>query len=211
MSRWLAHAGERGLLLRLGVLLVGACSVIAAAVAFLLFQRHQVGVAGLVGVALVGPLAGAALTALTWMAAGLARRSLVHGLTAAGNIKRAASFSYQESLVARGRYAEAEESYRAHVAAQPGDLDARLALAALHRDHLEDPVGAERLMLEARHLGPTLAQEFAIGNALIDLYRATRQTGRELAELARFADRFGGTEAGRAAREAIRRLKAVNR
>ena len=211
MSRWLAHAGEREVLLRMGVSLVGACSVVAVAVAFLLFKRQQVGMAGVVGVALVGPLAGAALTALTWIGTGLASRSLVPVLTAAGNIKRAASFSYEESLVARGRYAEAEESYRSHVAAQPRDLDARLALAALHRDHLEDPVGAERLLLEARHLGPSSQQEFAIGNALIDLYRATRQLGRELAELARFADRFGNTEAGRRAREALRRLKAVDR
>ncbi len=211
MSSSLAHAGERGLLLRIGVILVGACSVLAAAVAFLLIRRHQVGVAGAVGVVLMGPLAGAALTGLTWTWAGLASRSLVQMLTAAGNIKRAASFSYEESLVARGRYAEAEESYRSHVAAQPGDLDARLALAALHRDHLEDPVGAERLLLEARHLGPSSQQEFAIGNALIDLYRATRQLGRELAELARFAHRFGNTEAGRGAREALRRLKAGDR
>jgi hypothetical protein len=62
-------------------------------------------------------------------------------------------------------------------------------------------------LLETRARTPTPAQEYAIANALIDLYRRTGQSGREMAELARFADRYRGSDGGNRAREALRRLK----
>ena len=127
---------------------------------------------------------------------------------ATGNLPPAPSYSLQESLVARGRLAEAVESYQAHIAEKPGDLDARLALAALLAGPLGDRAAAERLYLEVRALSPAPRHERAIGNALIDLYHATGQRGRELAELARFADRFRGTREGDRARTALIRIKA---
>jgi tetratricopeptide (TPR) repeat protein len=129
-------------------------------------------------------------------------------MTGAGNLPPAPSFSLQESLVARGNYREAVSSYEEHLERSPGDFHARLALASLWRDHLNDPGAAERLLLEARRKSPPHNVEFAIGNALIDLYHRSGQRGRELAELARFAERFKGTAEGARAREALVRIKA---
>jgi hypothetical protein len=129
-------------------------------------------------------------------------------MTGAGNLPPAPSFSFQESLVARGRFEAAATAYREHLNRAPDDFHARLALAALWRDHLDDPAMSERLYLEARRRRPPPSFDFAIGNALIDLYHRTGQRGRELAELARFADRFRDTSEGARARQAIARIKA---
>ena len=187
--------------------LIGASTVIALAVGVLLVERKEVGLIGFVGVALLGPLTGGGVALLVWGGVGLSSRALVNTISGAGNIRRAPSYSLQESLVARGRIADAEAAYLAHLAQQPLDLDARLALAALVRDHLHDAERAERLLREARAANPTWVQEYAIANALIDLYRKTGQAGKEISELARFAERYRDTDGGQRAREALRRLK----
>lgn len=191
--------------------LIGACTVIALAVGLLLIERKEVGLFGFLGVALLGPITGAVIAGLVWLGAGIGSRAIVSTISGAGNIKRAPSYSLQESLVVRGRFAEAEAAYRAHLREHSGDLDAHLALAVLVRDQLNDSERAERILREARLRTPTWAQEYAIANALIDLYRKTSQVGKEMAELARFADRYKGTDGGRRAREALRRLKEESR
>jgi hypothetical protein len=105
-----AHVGERIQNMLVVVLLVGACSVIGAGVAFLLFHRHQVGLPGAIGVLLLGPALGALLSRLVSAGTHASSKALVTMITSAGNIKSAPSYSYQESLVARGRYQEAEEA-----------------------------------------------------------------------------------------------------
>jgi len=207
MNKWFDHAGDRIQFQMIAVWLSVALTAIAAAVALLLYRQHVISGLGIAGVVLLGPLAAALCAWLIWVGTGAGSRGFVHTVTGAGNIKRAPSYSLQESLIARGKYAEAEEAFQTHIAADPLDLDARLACAALIRDHLEDPHRAERLLLEVRSLGPTPAQEFGIANALIDLYRATGQRGREMAELARFAARNRDTEGGRKAKEALGRMK----
>lgn len=211
MSDWLSHAGSRMQRQLVVVLLVGSCTIIAVMVGVLLFKRHEVGLPGFLGVVLLGPVTGAVASVLVWTGAGIGSRAIVAAVSGAGNIKRAPSYSLQESLIIRGRLADAEAAFHAHIDANPEDLDARLALAALVRDHLKDPARAERLFREARTRTPTWAQEYAIANALIDLHRKTGQVGKEMAELARFADRYKDTDGGRRAREALRRLKEENR
>jgi tetratricopeptide (TPR) repeat protein len=207
MSNWSADAGDR-MQRRLAFgYLIGASTVIAVMVGVLLLQRRQVALPGFIGVVLLGPLTGALAGFIVWIGAGIGSRAIVSTISGAGNIKPAPSYSLQESLVIRGRFAEAEAAYHAHLAAHPGDLDAHLALAALVRDHLQDSERAEQLFREARARTPTWAQEYAISNALIDLYRKTGQIGKEMAELARFADRYKETDGGRRAREALRRIK----
>ncbi len=131
----------------------------------------------------------------------------VHTVSGAGNIAPAASFSLQESLIIRGRYAEAAESFRAHIAANPVDNDARLALAKLCSAHLDDPAGAERLYQDVRRHQPTPRQESMASNQLIDLHRATGEHGRLKSELARYADRYAGTRAGAEAKRMLMELK----
>lgn len=207
MSDWRSDAGDR-MQRRLAFgYLIGACTVIALAVGVLLFQRKEVGLLGFIGVALLGPLTGAVIAVLVWSGVGIGSRAIVSTISGAGNIKRAPSYSLQESLVIRGKIEAAAAAYQAHLVEHPGDLDAHLALAALVRDHQNDPERAERLFRDARDRSPTAAQEYAIANALIDLYRTTGQVGKEMSELARFADRYRDSDGGRRAREALRRLK----
>lgn len=207
MSRLSEHLGERYLMMLTVVLCVGSLTMMSAAVGFFLYWKGEVSLLAGAGILLLGPPIGLGLAALVLRVTTAASLGLVTAMTGAGNIKRSPTYSYEESLAARGKYAEAAEAYRVRVADQPNDLDARLALASLCRDHLDDPAAAERIYLEVRELGPSSRQEFAVGNALIDLYRATGQAGRELTELARFAGRFGDTEAGARARAALRRIK----
>ena len=127
---------------------------------------------------------------------------------AGGDIPPAPSFSYEESLVIRGRPDEAADAFRAHLETHPDDLDARLALADVLRLHLGDPAGAERQYLEVRAGKPNPRQEALASNQLIDLYHATGQRGRLLVELARFADRYPETRAGREARRRLEGMKA---
>jgi len=207
-TRWVEHAGERLQLTVAALWAFGACTVFAIMVSVYLFSTRQLGWLGAVGILLIGWLLAAAITYFAWTASGVAGRALVHTVTGAGNLPPAPSFSFQESLIARGSFAEAAQAFEVHLAANPDDLHARLALAALWRDHLHDPATAERMLLETRQLVPPAGIEFAIGNALIDLYHSSGQLGREMAELARFAKRFAGTEAGNRAHAALLRLKA---
>lgn len=207
MTRFFDHAGDRMQFLHAAAWMVGALTVIACALAYFLVNQERIGLAGALVVLALGPLAGVALTALVWRGTGAASRGLVDTISAARGIRRNYEYSRQDSLVARGRLEEAVESYLGYLVEHPDDLDARLNLADLRRTRLHDAPGAERDYLDVRKRSPGADQEFRLGNALIDLYHATGQLGRELAELSRFADRFRDTEPGRRAREALRRHK----
>lgn len=137
----------------------------------------------------------------------LGARGWVGMVSGAGNIAPAPSFSYQESLIIRGNFAEAESAFLSHLANYPKDHDARLALADLYRRHLENYQAAERQYLEVRQGQPSGKQEATAHNQLIDLYRATAQRGRLMAELARYAERYVGTRAGTEARRALDEMK----
>lgn len=208
MSRWLEDAGERLSFYHAAVWVFVACTVFGIMVAYYLQAMDRIGILGAVGVLLIAWVLAAAITFGVWTMSGVVSRGIVQTMTGAGNLPPAPGFSFQESLVARGKYQEAAEAYREHLARAPDDFHARLALASLWRDHLGDPAMSERLYLETRSRHPPPSFDFAIGNALIDLYHRTGQHGRELAELARFADRFHGTPEGARAREAIARIKA---
>lgn len=207
MSRWIEDAGERLSLYHAATWLFVAMTAFGIMVAYWLMARDRIGILGAAGVLLLAWMLATGLTALVWTLSGAASRRLVQAMTGAGNLPPAPSFSFQESLVMRGKFDEAAQAYREHLERAPDDFHARLALAALWRDHLKDPALAEKLYLEARGRRPPPGFDFAIGNALIDLYHRTGQRGRELAELARFAERFRGTPEGVRARQAIARIK----
>ena len=134
-------------------------------------------------------------------------RTWVDTVSGAGNIAPAASFSFQESLIIRGLHAEAAESFRSHIAANPTDNDARLALAKICAAHLNDAPGAVRLYQEVRRNRPTPRQESMASNQLIDLYRTTGETGQLKIELARYAERYAGTRAGTEAKRMLMEIK----
>ena len=199
--------GERLNRLRTIALPVGACIVIAAALAWFLHETRGTGPWAMLGIVLVGTAAGYVVGRTVWFAGDLAGRGFTHVVTASGNLPPAPSFSYQEALIARGRYAEAAATFRDHLAAHPQDHDARIAFGALCTGQLRDPAMAARLYSEVRAGKPTPQQELVVSHALVDLYRATGDRGREMAELARFAARYQGTRAADAAKRALQELR----
>jgi hypothetical protein len=142
---------------------------------------------------------------------GSAAVGLVHTVYAVGDIPPAPSYSAQETMIVRGRYDDAAESFRAIIAERPEELDARLALARLE-DKMNDPTGAERLYQEVRGAEPppNPRQVMAAANGLIDLYRRTGRTDRLKVELARFADRYRGTRAAEHATRELLELKTAD-
>jgi tetratricopeptide (TPR) repeat protein len=207
MTRLSNDAEDRSRLIHTGALLVGALSAIAGMLAFYLAYTGRARPAVAVAVFAVGPIAGSILTLLVWRGTEAFGRGLVNTLTAARGLPGKPGYSLQESLAARGRLREALESWLEHIKAHPRDLDARLALADLHRTDLGDPEGAEKGYQVVREMHPSPEQEFRLSNSLIDLYRATGQRDKELIELARFARRFHDTDAGRRAQAALERIR----
>lgn len=187
--------------------LIASCLVMAVIVILFLPTKRDLATWEVVGILAGAVLLAVALGCLVLMFSAATGWGIAHVITGSGNIAPASSFSLQESLVIRGRHDEAAAVYRDHLTRHPGDQEARLALADLLAGHLADPSGAEQLWLEVRNglAGPS--QERRATESLIAHYRRTGNTGREIAELARVADRFRGTVAGEAARRALATLK----
>ena len=141
------------------------------------------------------------------LGAAVALVDTVHGV---GHIPAPPSYSLQESMIVRGRYEDAADSFRNHIAEHPEDLDARLALAHLLEAYLRDYRSAEQLYLEVRRSNPNPHQEMGAANGLIDLCRKAGKTERLRVELSRFADRYRGSPAADAALGELRQLEAAD-
>jgi tetratricopeptide (TPR) repeat protein len=137
-----------------------------------------------------------------------AATSLVHGLYAVGDIPPPKSYPRQDVMIVRGQYREAAAYFRDHLTVDPDDNEARLRLADLLEQHLNDPTGAERLYLEVRERQPNRGEETRAANGLIDLYRKQGNRERLVVELARFRDRYPGTPGADAAARLLAELKA---
>lgn len=133
------------------------------------------------------------------------------GLVTALHAGHAASpqpgFSRQEALVAQGRLGEAAVAYRLHLADHPQDVVALVALGRLLGGPLADPDGAAAVYRTARQSVQSADWDRIISNDLIDLYTQSQQEGRLQVELARFGERYRGTNAGDAALIRLRELK----
>ena len=176
-----------------------------------LLSTEKVGVGGFIGVLLGGGLCGLMVGFAMYGAIGAAAGGLIRMVTGAGNLPPAPSFSYQESLVMQGKHQEAADAYLDHLVSHPTDHDARLALAELLAGTLARPADAEREYLAVRTGGATGRQELVASQALIDLYAASGQRGKHMAELARFAERYQGTVDGAAAKRVLAELKETAR
>jgi len=142
---------------------------------------------------------------------GVTSTGLVKAILAAGNIPPPPTYPRQDVMIARGQYAEAADYFRDHIRIEPGDHEARLQLAQLLETRLQGHDEAERLYQEVRRMQPDPRQEMRAANGLIDLYRRTGRRDRLRVELARFADRYGGTAAGDAAAREVSELKNAPR
>ncbi len=120
-------------------------------------------------------------------------------------------YSYQESLIVRRQFAEADRSYAELCALDPEDTEVRIRRAELYERHLKDRREAERFYLEARRIGLPLKRDLYVSQCLADIYRSMQRDDRLKFELARLADSFPGSDQGIAARHELDRLIARDR
>ena len=191
------HVGLLSLALRLGpFVMIGLC-----AVEYYFFGPRFVWF-------LLPNLAATALAILgtNWFLEGAARAAGSILLPSAKGSPTPREYSEQQSLVIRGRYLEAADSYRAIIEDEPGDIAARLRLGALLEEKCADPDGAEACYRDIRALDPTPQQDWLVSNALIDLYHREGRREPLKEELARLSQRHPKTDAGASAQRRLQEL-----
>ncbi|MBA3672351.1 MAG: hypothetical protein H0W68_10065 [Gemmatimonadaceae bacterium] len=120
------------------------------------------------------------------------------------------SYSYQESMAARGDFAGALGSYEAVLAEQPHAVLPRVRAAELYAQKGRDLRRAVALFREVRDI-PDVPLRHAVyaSSRLVDLYDGPLdEPGRALVELRRMIEQFPGSPVADRAREALPRLKA---
>ena len=141
---------------------------------------------------------------------GTASTGLVNTIFAVGDIAPPRTYPRQEVLIVQGKYAEAADWFRDHIRIEVDDHEARFRLAQLLESHLQSYDEAERLFLEVRGAQPPASarDQMRAANGLIDLYRKLGRTGRLMAELGRFVDRYRGSPLAAGAERELKELKA---
>lgn len=175
--------------------------------AYFLLDQKRISPTGFWVMALLSVPGGLLFALLTWWLLGEGSRRFVGVLFAAGNIPPDPSFSLEESLIARGDLENARLVLEARVAEGRDPVATQLRLADLHARLLREPAAAERWYLAARSGTRDDRQRWEATNGLVDLYRASGQTGRLMTELARLAEMWPGTRAGQDAKRELRELK----
>ena len=174
-------------------------------------QLWELGPGGTIALIVLGP------PLLTILVAKMALRAMVTTghvvqvvLEGGSSTPYTEQYSYQQSLVMRGRLDEALASYEAIIAEPGSAVDVRIRAAELYsREAKRHDRAAELLRDAIRHPKCTAAEEVYSARRLADLLSGPLgQPGRALVELRRIADRYQGTNVGDHAREAIRLIKS---
>lgn len=209
MSLWdELDAAERAQLLKIIVYFAPACFIMLSALWFFLRERGAISSAAVFVLLVLNiPLTALGAFAIHY---GTTRASvgLVKSLYSAGDIAPPRTYPRQDVMLVRGQYREAAEYFRDHLTVEPEDNEARLRLADLLEQHLDDPAGAEQLYLEVRRLQPDRGHAMRAANGLIDLYRKQQRMDRLKVELARFRDYYPGTPGAESAARLLKELKA---
>jgi hypothetical protein len=119
------------------------------------------------------------------------------------------TFSYQETMAARGDVAAALESYEAIIAEQPHATAPRLRAAEHYARGNRNPVRAAELFRAVRETpGVTTRDALYSSSRLVDLYDGPlEEPGRALVELRRIIEQYPQSRAATQAREALPGLK----
>ena len=122
-----------------------------------------------------------------------------------------ATYSYEESLAARGDVSGAVEAYERRMIEHPRDVELRVRAAELLAREGGDPARAAAVFREIRTIPGVAAERVLYATQrLVDLYHGPlNDDGRALVELRRIVESFPGSRAASHAREAIRRLKGA--
>lgn len=164
---------------------------------------------------LCGVLGGFAVSRMTSAFSDAVAQGIGRAVLPTGNTTPyAKTYSYEQSLAARGDVAGALEAYEAAMRENPGDPEPRVQVAELlmRRGQAHDGERAAELFREARRLAPPQdrARELYTTQRLIDLYLGLlADPGRARVELRRLSDRFPGTREAEAALTALANLKAA--
>jgi tetratricopeptide (TPR) repeat protein len=209
MSMWDdLDAAERAQLLRIILYFAPACFFMLSALWFFLQERGTISSAVMVALLVLNvPLTALGVFAIHY-GTSQASVGLVKTLYSAGDIPPPRTYPRQDVLIVRGQFREAAEYFRDHLTVEPDDNEARLRLADLLEQHLDDLSGAEQLLLEVRRRNPDRGHAMRTSNGLIDLYRKQGKRDRLMVELARFRDRYPGTPGADAAARVLKELKA---
>lgn len=107
-------------------------------------------------------------------------------------------YSYAESLVARGMYAEAVDAFEMAVAEDPADITPYLRIARIYRDHLTRFEDAARWFRRAlREARVTEGMATLARKELVELYvHRLGEPAKAAPELARMAEEFAGRAEG---------------
>lgn len=201
-----SHTGERIEDFRARLMVFVAMGLLLVVSGLLLYSQGYISVWAVRAWLLLTPVVLYAASSLVLALIGRAGTGLAHVLFATGGEAHSREYSEQQALVVAGRIEEAIDSFQAHLAAFPDDVEARLRLASLYAGAAKQPDAAEHHLLEVRSVPHSPRQALVIGNALIDLYRSTGQRHLLKAELARFARMHHGTGAAEQARRHLRHL-----
>jgi tetratricopeptide (TPR) repeat protein len=201
-------AAERAQLLKIIVYFAPACLIMLSALWFFLHERGTISSAVMVGLLVLNvPLTALGVVAIHH-GTSLASVGLVKTLYSAGDIPPPRTYPRQDVMIVRGQFREAAEYFRDHLTVEPDDNEARLRLADLLEQHLDDAGAAEQLYLDVRRRNPDRGHAMRASNGLIDLYRKQGKRGPLLVELARFRDRYPGSPEADAAARLLKELKA---
>ncbi len=118
------------------------------------------------------------------------------------------TFSYEESLLARGHYPEAIAAFERHAAAATGGVTVLIRAADLHAKH-GDPKRAAELFREAqKRPGLPAESHMYVTNRLIDLYTGPLSNpDAAVSELRRLIASHPSSDAAKHARTALVNLK----
>jgi len=119
------------------------------------------------------------------------------------------TFSYEESLLARGNYAEAISAYERHAAEGTGGATVMVRAADLHIQHGNNPKRASELYRAAQAVpGVSAGNHLYATNRLIDLYTGPlANPDAAVSELRRVIAMYPSSPAAKHARIALVRLK----
>lgn len=156
---------------------------------------------------LVGGLAGGGVS---WLAiigvSRLAGRSFSAFIQPQGTYEQ--TFSYEESLLARGHYAEAIAAFERHAAAGTGGATVVIRAADLHTRHGSPERAAELFREAQRRPGLPAESHMYVTNRLIDLYTGPlHNPAAAVSELRRLIAVHPSSEAAKHARTALVNLK----
>lgn len=175
--------------------------------AYFLLDKERISPTGFWVMSLLSVPGGLLFGLGAWWLLGSASRGFVQVILGAGNIRPDPSFSLEESLIARGELQNAQATLEDRLATGEDTVAVQLRLADLNARLIKNRVAAERWYLAARAGRANDQQRWEATNGLVDLYRASGQRGRLMAELARLAETWPNSRAAEEARRDLQALK----